>query len=126
MDHILDHDRIHRIPLDTYMRQRWRHPEYPIAMVGMLRARVNHGRWIVDCPTSGCNSAAYASLRDRRFICSECGKGYWRVMFPPDRVEIEDLLVKRPLVQGTPATRNWEVGETVTDLRRENWVRGIV
>src|ERR1039458_8742106 len=34
-------------------------------------ARVDLGRWVVDCPW--CNSAAFASREDRRFFCVECG-----------------------------------------------------
>lgn len=66
-----------------------------------------------------------ASLNERRYACPDCGKGWWRVIFPSFRIEIETLLLKRPLVGSLPSTRNWEVDETVMDLERQNQERGI-
>ena len=125
MDTILDHDGVHGIPLTTFIRQRWRSGVLPSTMLGTVQARINHGRWIVDCPTPGCNSAMLASLKERRYACPDCGKGWWRVVFPDRRVDIEDLLLRRPLIAQLPSSRNWEVAETVADLERENRERGV-
>lgn len=81
-------------------------------------ARVNHGRWIVDCPF--CPSAALVTPDDPRFFCVECGNaaahGRWaKVIFPDDVDAIEQTLEPRPA-----ALQNWEPGEDVDALRVEN------
>lgn len=88
-------------------------------------AVVNHGRWIVRCPT--CSGAQFASRPDRRFFCSSClnhasAHRWIGVEWPDDAVvhQIETILMRRP----NPTNRNWEPGETVADLVRENGLRG--
>ncbi|MEW2567626.1 hypothetical protein [Streptomyces sp. NPDC047070] len=64
-----------------------------------LYARINHGRWVADCP---CNSSQVVSPADPRLACTECGAGWFQLVFPedPDAVEasLADLL---------PSERNW-------------------
>ena len=76
-------------------------------------ARVNYGRWIADCP-----DCAGAELVEpgKLFSCRSCGAEPRRVVFPDERGEIEELLLARPMAEN----RNWEPGETLADLRREN------
>ncbi len=83
-------------------------------------ARIEHGRWIVDCPY--CKGAQFASKADRRFFCVDCGheatsdEGRWlKVAWPRNPDEIEQELVRRPNV----VNRNWKAGETVASLRNE-------
>lgn len=88
-----------------------------------LPVRVNHGRWVVDCPV--CLSAQLASFTDPRFLCVTCGNvnvdGKWfRLAWPANAAAIEAALVIRPT-----ENRNWSPGETVADLRRENTEHGI-
>lgn len=98
-------------------------------------ARVNYGRWLVDCPW--CGSAQNASREDHRFFCVECGnntvKNVWiPVEWPPEWREIELLLGVRPI----PANMNWFPGkgptvvlhperETLADLQAENIEHGV-
>jgi len=97
---------------------------------GTVAARINHGRWLVDCP--GCNSALVVDLSQPVFMCVECGNatndGKWfQVTLPRNRRALEAELLQRPFGRN-PAdapTRNWEPGETVADLRRENAEHGI-
>lgn len=80
-------------------------------------AQVNHGRWIVPCPW--CMSAQNASKTDPRFFCVECangGRGWARVVFPPNVDDIETLLGMRP----DRRTRNWIPGEPISRLLAEN------
>ena len=102
----------------------------PATIAGRVQARVNHGRWLVDCP--GCNSALVIDLDEPVYMCVECGNaangGRWlRVIFPRQRKGIEAELLKRPYGRNPEdaPTRNWEPGETVADLRRENAEHGI-
>ena len=83
-----------------------------------VRAYVNWGRWVADCPH--CRSGAMVVSRiDPVFWCVKCGmRGHeWRsVVFPANADDIEALLVMRPEM----ANRNWRPGETVDGLRGEN------
>ena len=85
-------------------------------VVGEVAARVNHGRWIVDCPDEDCTAAVMASSDDPRFVCPVCAYGIFTVVFPSQAEAVEQALLERPV----PATRNWTPDETVGDLRREN------
>jgi len=98
---------------------------------GEVAARINHGRWLVDCP--GCNSALVVDLSELVFMCVECGNaangGKWfAVTVPRNRAAIEAELLQRPWNGRNPASainRNWEPGETVATLRQENTDHGI-
>ena len=82
-----------------------------------IRAAINHGRFIVNCPH--CNSAEFL-FDDKRFFCTECkneaidGKLY-KVIIPGNRLQIEALLELRPI-----PNRNWKYPETIDDLAQEN------
>ena len=82
-------------------------------------ARVNHGRWLVDCVACGSGAGVDPDWPEAR--CFGCGAIYTSVVLPPDRVAIETVLVKRPRLD----TRNWEPGETADTLRAENVERGV-
>jgi hypothetical protein len=106
----------------------------PISHVVMtappLVARVNHGRWIASCscgarglPTPGCIVFLGVLLG----WCVRCNNGAWgggwRMVQAPQletRVQIEAVLEQRPRIED----RNWEPGETVADLIRENREHG--
>jgi hypothetical protein len=75
------------------------------------QAYVNHGRWVVDCPTPYCNEAHLAGP----VTCSGCGRSYGPT-FPEDRVLIDAALSRRVVVE----TRNWLPSETVANLEAEN------
>ncbi len=79
-------------------------------------ARVNHGRWVVDCE---CNGAVLA-FDEGLFMCGSCFNAghkhkYRRHIFPKARKAIELALLQRPELN-----RNWYPGETVTKLKAEN------
>jgi RNase P subunit RPR2 len=87
-----------------------------------LEARIEHSRWIVDCPN--CNSAEYA-FEDGLFFCSQClnsnvqGKAY-RVKIPKERKQIENILSKRAI-----KNRHWYPKENVKELETENLKHGL-
>lgn len=89
-------------------------------------ARVDLGRWIVDCPW--CKSAQHASKEDHRFFCVECGnaevKGAWvPVHWPEEWRDIEKVLERRP----DKGNQWWTpVKETLADLRAENKEHGVI
>ena len=81
----------------------------------ILSPRVEHGRWLVDCPF--CKSADLADDDDPRFFCLDCRNeeagGLWLpVQWPRERKEIEDALLDRKHT----INRNWLPHETVIDL----------
>jgi len=88
-----------------------------------LEARVEHSRWIVDCPN--CNSAEFA-FDDKLFFCSLCknsdiqGK-VRKVTIPVERKQIEDILGKRPIIN-----RHWYPNETIKNLESENTKMGVI
>lgn len=98
-------------------RQKFRYPETGVDGTGEpLPAFVNQGNWLVRCE---CGGAEYA-FEEGLFFCCSCknsthGHKYRRSVFPKERAKIEALLAVRPLLN-----RNWEPGETVEDLEREN------
>lgn len=102
-----------------------------------LKARLNHGRWIVDCPN--CNGAEFA-VPGQDFVCmsewvpkamgdavgveavylkaremAKRAKQVYAVAFPDSVSEIERVLSARPA-----ENRNWTPGESVDDLKQEN------
>lgn len=107
-------------------------------------ARVDFGRWLADCE---CGGATYVDFNDDFFFCVLCGNtnhdGKLRkVIFPPNRAEIEEELLKRQVKErlgtfGTdaalnavgPISRSWNPGETIETLieqrERMNKVHGI-
>lgn len=118
---------------NTWFRTSW--PEFAKGFLGRFRVKfhypetgydenlepvhafVNHGNWLVRCPY--CNGAEYA-FEEGWFFCCSCknsyiGHKYQRLVFPEERAEIEALLAYRPLLN-----RNWNPGETLEDLQREN------
>jgi len=87
-----------------------------------LEARIEHARFIVDCPN--CNSAEFA-FEDKLFVCSLCknsdiqGK-VRRVKMPKQRKKIEGILGKRPI-----KNRHWFPHETLQGLAKENEIHGL-
>ena len=87
------------------------------------RARLNHARWIADCPF--CKGAEIVSAESPQLFCQSCGMkengGHpMPVVFPGSRRQIEAL------VRGRPAENcNWEPHETKRDLWRDNQDHGI-
>lgn len=62
-------------------------------------ARINHNRWVADCP---CGSAQIVSPADPRMACPECGAGWVRLVFPADPVAAEASVADE-----LPHERNW-------------------
>ncbi|TXS30723.1 hypothetical protein EAO71_20215 [Streptomyces sp. ms191] len=78
----------HLIPPDGYIlgQQVW--------------ARINHGRWVADCP---CGSAQVVTPDDPRMACTECGYGWIVVEFPEDVAAAETAVLEE-----LPHLRNWD------------------
>ena len=78
-------------------------------------ARVNHGRWIADCPI--CRGAEMVK-ETQDFLCGSCG-AFGRVKWPKDIAAIEAALAVRPM-----GNQNWTPDEKVSALIAENKERG--
>ena len=97
---------------------------------GNLTIRVNHGRWIIDCPT--CRAAQVAEFESPYFMCVECankdndGK-WWALSIPANYRAIEAALLARPMGvnPGNSPTRSWDPTETVEELLEENKINGV-
>jgi hypothetical protein len=89
----------------------------------VVRAEINHGRWLVRCPF--CSGAEEANPGEPVFYCLSCGNADFsgRVMlvaFPDERGAIEAALLRREM-----GNRNWSPGESLADLVRENAEHGV-
>ena len=104
-------------------------PAAGIVLSGQVAtARVDHGRWIADCPTEGCDGAEFVSLNGQPFFCTECRNAVTDnvpipVVLPDEKTrgQIDAYLSARPLA----VTRNWRPDETVKQLQQENRKNGI-
>jgi hypothetical protein len=104
-------------------------------------AFVNNGRWLARCKV--CGNPMYVSWKTPIAYCVECGNGgiptAWPVAFPPEREEIEAVLLTRQLeiprgkfirndvewaLNSIPVIprlrRNWRLGMTVQQLLEAN------
>lgn len=102
-------------------------PKFPselrIAESPVIRARVNHGRWITDCPFCSGSEAVWLE-EPSLFFCFSCqnkavGGHLVRVVIPRNYIRIEDILLVRH-----PINRNW-AGETLSTLKSENTRMGV-
>lgn len=150
-DKILHHEDLHDSPFEDFVAYHFRKNGFGVPGPVLhppceyLKARVDDGRWIVDCPN--CNSALCITGGDvPKFVCAECGSpelgGHWRyVEYPKDRQEIERLLLLRPAGMGRGFIEGTNIpvggprfyseddldhgdasmkGQTVEELRAEN------
>lgn len=100
-------------------------PDFPrfASLEHKVFARINHGRWLWDCPRA-CGGAQCCTPNDPRGFCVECfngGDGYYPVVFPDELAAIETLLSRRP----RDDQRHWAPGETVDQLQLENATLGL-
>lgn len=79
------------------------------------RARVNHGRWIADCPRRYCANAVKLTPGQPTFHCA--GDGGCQMVapieWPADPDAIWAVLLERPV----PSTRNWYPDSHVEAVR---------
>jgi len=91
----------------------------------IVHPRVNHNRWIVDCPDKECGGAEFAR-EDGLFLCQSCynmahNSQYLKVEWPKNRTAIENVLLKRPY----PKNRNWDWSDSLEYLQEQNKEKGV-
>lgn len=102
-------------------------PSYASA-AGLALAYINHGRWVVDCP-SGDGGALVITKAEPFFMCPYCaneanGGRWYRIVIPPNAADIEAALLARPAIRGWEARhRNWHPGTLLQQLLDENLER---
>ncbi len=95
---------------------------------GTIKATVNQGRWIVECPNDDCSGALCVSATEPYYICVYCGSEendsqWYKVVYPRNKVAIERELLKRPAKRDFHAkTRNWVPGEGLATLKKQREV----
>ena len=108
-------------------------------------ARIDHGRWIADCPA--CKKAMYVDPQEKILVCVTCGNEGTgtavMVEFPENYQKIENALLMRPVIsnreeknilirviQEQPSIpgfyRNWKSGIAVERLESENIKAGLL
>lgn len=90
--------------------------------------RINHGRWMCDCPDPDCLGAELVTQEDPVFFCLSCGNVEWGGKFLqvefPGKKKLKAILThlsKRPKV----INRNWESDEEPAHLIAENIAAGL-
>jgi hypothetical protein len=102
----------------------------------MSFAYFNQNRWVAECDTESCTGAerfwpggrlrttkqgvSYGITSSGVLHCGNCEQTS-QVVFPEDRTAINRILARRSV----PQTRNWNPGETTTDLEAENMTHGV-
>lgn len=85
-----------------------------------VEAHVNHGRWIAECPhCKGGIACPPHEWPSPEGCCLTCGHVY-PVAWPDAFEQIEVLLANRG-----QDNQNWELGEEVAQLERENTLMGV-
>ena len=108
--------------LCEHIAERAGHPRPGGVALGQhATARVDHGRWIVDCRCGG----ARLGKPGRFFWCTDCGNALagglqLEVVWPADVDAIEQALAGR-LVEN----QHWFPHETIDDLLAENAAHGV-
>lgn len=92
-----------------------------IEPIRRANAVANWGRWAVRCPTLWCTNAYMPELHQAAWRCEVCGLDM-DIVWPPDPIAIEALLLMRP----DPNARSWEPNETLADLFAENVEHGCI
>jgi hypothetical protein len=136
-DFIIKHEDWQHDSWMNFLRNHYRGPLPPLTeKANSVNARIEHGRWLVDCP---CGSAYVPSQAEPYLICIECANqdndGKWiDIIFPANKEAIEATLLKRPIIvkryrqTNSPMfaeNRNWTPGETIDQLRQENLEHGL-
>jgi len=90
---------------------------------GSVKAEVNHGRWLANCPL--CGGAEMVSEAWPFIFCMSCGmedngSHIMAVEFPKSKRQLEAILAVRPT-----ENRNWTAVESKRDLLAENVAHGI-
>ena len=90
----------------------------------LQEAIVRQGRWVLLCANSDCRGAELA-WEEGFLYCASCLNAHvdhkmLMTKFPKERREIEAILEPRNI-----PNRNWELGETLVQLRAENEEHGI-
>lgn len=118
----------------------------PIEMQGTpVIARIDRSRWLADCE---CGGAEYVDPDEPFFFCANCGNDadsakVRPVVFPPieTRQALEALITSRPVTIRGGSTlqqqlltadesiprlqRQWDAGESLLKIARENRVAGV-
>ena len=90
-------------------------PAVPAGETPVWSAVVNAGRWTTRCPA--CRGGLIVSPADPVVICPLCPSPWATVEFPPERAELEQLLLQLPGRRLGAPTRNWVPGQTPDDIR---------
>lgn len=106
--------------------------DIPTSMLGVVKAELHRGLWIVRCPADRCSGAVGVDSRHPVSMCPDCGAGWFRVEFPINKAAIESELLKRPIPPKGLIHANWHPyhgltaegkptgkEETLAQLRRE-------
>tara|TARA_Y100000310_G_scaffold342781_2_gene447404 strand:- start:307 stop:738 length:432 start_codon:yes stop_codon:yes gene_type:complete len=100
---------------------------------GTVKAELYRGLWIARCPEDDCANAITVTSLNPIMFCTDCGAGWFDVLFPPNKVQIEHEVMKRPTARRGLVHANWDPyggprgeGESMYLLRKQTKARGNV
>lgn len=79
----------------------------PDTVLGIVKAELHRGLWIVRCPADHCSGAVGVTSVNPISMCPDCGAGWFRVEFPNNKAAIEEELLKRPTLNRRMVYTNW-------------------
>tara|TARA_Y100000310_G_C20386479_1_gene670669 strand:- start:310 stop:732 length:423 start_codon:yes stop_codon:yes gene_type:complete len=82
------------------------HP-VPDTVIGEVKAVLHRGLWLIYCPSVGCSEASEVTSVNPVYMCPTCGVGWFKVLFPPNKVDIEKEVLKRPRTVKGLTYANW-------------------
>jgi len=74
---------------------------------GNIHAELYRGLWIARC--TSCSGAVAVTSLEPLSMCPDCGAGWFQVIFPKNKPEIETELMRRPQMRGgVMKFANWD------------------
>ena len=89
---------------------------------GDTYAELIRGLWMVRCSEPYCSGATAVTSLNSITACPSCGAGWFNVVFPANKAQIEKELMKRPIPRVGMIFTNWLLGEPMKQLRKETAV----
>jgi len=83
---------------------------------GQVLAYLNEGLWSARCPEEICYGEVAVTTQYPWMYCTDCGAGWFSVIFPGNKLEIEAELMKRNKGRNSLPHANWVPGESIDDL----------
>lgn len=84
---------------------------------GEVQAFLNEGLWSARCLEEFCAGEVSVTSQWPWMFCTDCGAGWFSVVFPANKLDIEaEVLRRKKARNGFLPHANWVPGESIDDL----------